>query len=128
MGFLAAFHSLTDTSELPSGWTSPLLLPLPAHLFPLHWLDFRSDSEMTDTGEAYQACPEGGDPAIPLPRTSFHYLSSSSTFCGTPVGTQVLESLHSDAKTAGPLNNEPEPWVTLGTNLPGPTVSGTSVH
>ena len=40
----------------------------------------------------------------------------------------VLESPHSDARTAGPLNNEPEPWEMLGTNLPGPTVSGTSVH
>lgn len=60
----------------------------------------------------------------------------SPSHCPTPKGEKfwalplrlVLESPHSDAKAAGPLNNEPGPWVTLATDLPGPTVSGTSVH
>lgn len=43
IGPLSSTHSLSPPLLPSLGWTSPLLLPLPAHLFPLHWLDFRCE-------------------------------------------------------------------------------------
>lgn len=41
------------------GWTFPLRLPLPAHLLPLHWLDFRCEPK--------EELHSGGQPVVRVP-------------------------------------------------------------
>ena len=59
IGPSSSTHSLLPPLLLSFGWTFPLLLPLPAHLFPLHWLDFRCEPK--------EELHSGGQPVVRAP-------------------------------------------------------------